>query len=682
MQSFTTAVCNISLSSSVTDVTCNGGSDGSIDLTPTGGIGSYTYSWDNGSTLEDLSSLSAGTYVVTVTDSWGCTETLTVVVGQAAAIATNNPQSICSGGSYTINGNIYTTAGSYTDVLTSSNGCDSTVTTVITILPTLSVSLLPSGPITICNGLSATLSSSVTNANYTYEWSDANGVISGATSSTYSTSVAGTYTLTVTTPAGCSSSSNSVVINVVTVSTPGSLSTTNIQLDRATMNWASVANADHYDLRVREQGTSTWSTFLTNLSGTSRTKTGLSSATTYEWQVRSACSSDSSSVSAWSSSELFTTITPCTTPQNPNVSGITLTASTLGWDAISGSWGYRVRYRAIGWSSWIFDTITTNNYNLTGLPTGTSYQWRVQAMCDSLGTNMSGWTSMQSFTTLVPTAAPCNTPTGMTSSAGLTNVVLSWNSVSNGIKYDIRRRVQGTSTWTYLYNISNTTRTINNLISSTTYEWEIRTQCASSASSWSSTLTFTTEAGCTAPTNPDEQNISTNSADLIWDAVSSSVSYRIKWRRSPNTAGPLNVNVVSTNLLPLTGLDPSSAYRWQVRSNCDISESNVSAFTSWEYFNTLSSIRISSGDAELIDNLNIYPNPTRGLFNISFVSDDIVTLELLVLNASGKVIMIENKEMFVGEYTKQVDLSEYPKGIYMVQIRTNNSFITKRIVVQ
>jgi len=108
----------------------------------------------------------------------------------------------------------------------------------------------------------------------------------------------------------------------------------------------------------------------------------------------------------------------------------------------------------------------------------------------------------------------------------------------------------------------------------------------------------------------------------------------------------------------------------------------VSAFTSWQFFNTLSSIRISSGDAELIDNLNIYPNPTRGLFNISFVSDDIVTLELLVLNTSGKVIMIENKEMFVGEYTKQVDLSEYPKGIYMVQIRTNNSFITKRIVVQ
>jgi hypothetical protein len=299
-------------------------------------------------------------------------------------------------------------------------------------------------------------------------------------------------------------------------------------------------------------------------------------------------------------------------------------------------------------------------------------------MCDSLGSNMSGFTSNQYFTTLVPPVS-CNIPTGMTSSPGLTNVVLSWNSVLNGIKYDIRRRVQGTSTWSYLYNISSTTRTINNLISATTYEWEIRTQCASNSSPWSSTITFTTAAGCTVPTNLDEQNISTNSADLIWDAVSSAVSYRIKWRKN---SGPLNVNVVSMNSLPLTGLDPSSTYKWRVRSNCDASESNVSSFTSWQYFTTLSSIRISSGDSELAKNLNIYPNPTRGLFNISFVSDDIVALELLVLDAYGKAIMIENREMFVGEYTKQVDLSDYPHVIYLLQIKTNDSFITKRVVVQ
>ena len=43
----------------------------------------------------------------------------------------------------------------------------------------MSVSVTPSGPVSICDGLTSTLSSSVTNTNYTYQWSDVNGVIVG-----------------------------------------------------------------------------------------------------------------------------------------------------------------------------------------------------------------------------------------------------------------------------------------------------------------------------------------------------------------------------------------------------------------------------------------------------------------------------------------------------------------------
>ena len=46
------------------------------------------------------------------------------------------------------------------------------------------------------------------------------------------------------------------------------------------------------------------------------------------------------------------------------------------------------------------------------------------------------------------------------------------------------------------------------------------------------------------------------------------------------------------------------------------------------------------------------------------------------------LISYEEKQDFVGEYTKSVDLSAYAKGIYMVQIKTRESFITKRIVLQ
>jgi hypothetical protein len=67
------------------DVTSFGGSDGSIDITVSGGTGPYTYSWNDGITSQDRSGLKAGVYTVTVTDSTlgtPYTKSLDIVVGQ------------------------------------------------------------------------------------------------------------------------------------------------------------------------------------------------------------------------------------------------------------------------------------------------------------------------------------------------------------------------------------------------------------------------------------------------------------------------------------------------------------------------------------------------------------------------------------------------------------------------
>ncbi len=64
----------------VTDISCAGFQDGAIDITVVGGEEPYSYSWSNGSETEDINTLAAGTYTVTVTDNTASTITATFTI--------------------------------------------------------------------------------------------------------------------------------------------------------------------------------------------------------------------------------------------------------------------------------------------------------------------------------------------------------------------------------------------------------------------------------------------------------------------------------------------------------------------------------------------------------------------------------------------------------------------------
>lgn len=91
----------VELTGIVDDVNCFGMNDGGIDVTTTGGTPGYTYTWTNSNTSEDLNSISAGTYTVTVTDLNGCSEVVdfNVIEPQAAlAISTFVRDVFCKNG--------------------------------------------------------------------------------------------------------------------------------------------------------------------------------------------------------------------------------------------------------------------------------------------------------------------------------------------------------------------------------------------------------------------------------------------------------------------------------------------------------------------------------------------------------------------------------------------------------
>ena len=77
----------MSLSGSVTNVTCNGGLNGAISTTVTGGIAPLTYLWSNAATTANLTGIAAGSYSVTVTDATASTVTGNWTVTQPAAIS-------------------------------------------------------------------------------------------------------------------------------------------------------------------------------------------------------------------------------------------------------------------------------------------------------------------------------------------------------------------------------------------------------------------------------------------------------------------------------------------------------------------------------------------------------------------------------------------------------------------
>jgi len=215
---------NIQYNETIVDASCNGICDGSISLSPSGGVAPYNYLWGNNSNNSFRTGLCAGSYSVTVTDNSSCTASTTFVVGEPSLLSVNvnsfdescspgndgSASTAVAGGTppYTYNwapggantpGLSSLSSGTYLVTVTDNNGC--TVLDSAVINTGANIDLNETVNNASCNGVcdgSISLAPSGGSAPYTYLW-DNNSPDSSRTGL-----CAGTYDVTVTDNFGCS----------------------------------------------------------------------------------------------------------------------------------------------------------------------------------------------------------------------------------------------------------------------------------------------------------------------------------------------------------------------------------------------------------------------------------------------------------------------------------------------
>jgi hypothetical protein len=352
----------------ITEISCYGDNNGAIDLTVSGGAIPYTYSWDDGTTTEDLSNLTAGTYTVTVTDAAGQSYTSSYAIIEPSEITAT----------YTVTN------------VTTSGGNDG------------AIDLTPSGGI----------------IPYTFYWST---LPTQNTEDIFNLTV-GTYTVYLVDANNCYVGIDIDVIEDLANQScnedaPTNLFTNNIIQDRVVINWDNMNDAnctvDQYRIKYRPVGSSSWNqkTMGTPVGscnfGTQKVDKlllSLVSATDYEYIMKAwYCGGGSSS---WTAIHNFTTANECPLVINFTATTQSSTKVRFDWD-LNGQYEFlRIKLREdYNGATWInaggmgvnYPTITKNKHGLTA---GQTYRAQARTWCNPNGgayrsdlwTNIVFWT--------------------------------------------------------------------------------------------------------------------------------------------------------------------------------------------------------------------------------------------------------------------------------------------------
>ncbi|MEQ1733288.1 MAG: choice-of-anchor tandem repeat GloVer-containing protein [Bacteroidia bacterium] len=172
---------------------------------------------------------------------------------------------LCAGQSTTVGTNTYTTSGTYVDVFTTTTGCDSTITTNLTVNPVLNNTTVTGDSIT------------ATVAGATYQWIDCstNTALLNDTNQSYVATATGSYAVVVTLN-GCTDTSacvSIIITNTKVINTPAVISA----YPNPNNGTFSITTATYGTYTIANELGQVVSTFTTNANATTAHIAGLAS---------------------------------------------------------------------------------------------------------------------------------------------------------------------------------------------------------------------------------------------------------------------------------------------------------------------------------------------------------------------------------------------------------------------
>jgi fibronectin type 3 domain-containing protein len=309
---------------------------------------------------------------------------------------------------------------------------------------------------------------------------------------------AGTYAISVVAFDNQGVSTQSATANV-TVNVPlplaaTGLNATAVSTSQINLNWAASSGAASYNVKRSTTSGGPYTTVASGVTATSFSNTGLSAQTTYHYVVSAVNGSGESANSAQASATTQAQAVPGV-PSSLSATATSTTQINLNWTASSGAASYNIKRSNTSGGPYttIATGVTATTYSNTGLTPQTTYHYVVSAV--NAGGESANSAQASATTLSVPAV-----PTGLTATAGDSQVLLSWTASGGANGYNVKQATASGGPYTTVASaITATSHTATGLTNGVTYYFVVSAVNTAGESANSVQAAATPNAGLPSP---------------------------------------------------------------------------------------------------------------------------------------------------------------------------------------